>query len=325
MLASLKARIDRLPSPSTRVQLVLAVLAVCTQALIAVTGSVVRVTGSGLGCSTWPQCQPGSFVPIAHPELSQLNQWIEYGNRMLTGVVGFVAAACVAAAWLAAPRRTRVVRLALVLFGGVVAQAILGGVTVRTGLLWWIVATHFLASSVLVWFAVFLVRAIGEGDERPRRTVHDAVGALLPAMAGVLAALLLAGTLVTGAGPHAGDTDTPRLDLPIDTLAHVHGALLFVFLGMLAGLGFMLRVGGVSPLVWRRYLLLVAAVLAQGLVGLVQYWTGVPGALVSTHVAGAELVTVATAALWCATRDRGPLPVVNAEVHPAPEQASALT
>jgi cytochrome c oxidase assembly protein subunit 15 len=124
---------------------------------------------------------------------------------------------------------------------------------------------------------------------------------------------VVAGTLVTGAGPHAGDATTPRLDLPVETLAHLHAALLFVFLGMTAGLGFMLRFGGAPDRLWRRYLVLVAAVLAQGAIGMIQFWAGVPAVLVAIHVFGALLVVGATASVWCAARDRGPIPVTASE------------
>lgn len=273
--------------------------------MIAVTGSIVRVTGSGLGCPTWPECFPGSMVPVEHPEFAALNQWIEYGNRLFTGIVGIVAAASFVLAWLARPRRAHYRRLALLMPVGVVAQAVIGGVTVRLNLLWWTVAVHLLASAVMVWLAVLLVHAVDDGDHPPRWVGPPGVRVLLIALTGVLTGLLVAGTTVSGAGPHAGDPETPRLDLPVETLAHVHAAFLYVFLGMLVGLGVLLGVGG-SPTALRvRYAVLVAVVLAQGALGFVQFWTGVPELLVSAHVLGAMLVIVATAALWCAARDRG--------------------
>lgn len=270
-----------------------------TQALIAVTGSVVRVTGSGLGCPTWPECVPGSMVPVEHQEFATLHQWIEYGNRLFTGVVGFIALACFVLAWLARPRRTRYVRLAAAMPLGVLVQAVIGGITVRMDLLWWTVAVHLLASTIMVWLAVMLVHAV---DERPAQAAPAGVRTMLTIQTVVLAGLLTAGTLVTGAGPHAGDPQTPRLDLPVDTLAHVHAAFLFVFLGMLLALGVLLWVGG-SPRALRiRYGVLVGVTLGQGTLGFVQYWTGVPELLVSLHVLGAMTVIIATASLWCATQ-----------------------
>lgn len=284
----------------------MAIAAVVTQAGIAVTGSVVRVTGSGLGCPTWPRCFPGSFTPVPHAEIDAITQWVEYGNRLLTGLVGIVGLACLVLALLVRPRRRRLVLLAAAMPAGVVVQAVIGGVTVLSGLAWWTVAVHFLLSMVLVWLAVLLVAAFGEGDAAPRWFVPGALRGLLTAATAVLAALLVAGTLVTAAGPHAGDAGTPRLDVDIPTLAQLHANLLFGYLGLLVGLGFALRAVGVPARTWRRYGMLLAVVLAQGTLGLVQYATGVPEVLVSLHVLGAALVVVAMAAMWTACRDRGP-------------------
>ncbi|MBM7775258.1 cytochrome c oxidase assembly protein subunit 15 [Actinokineospora baliensis] len=304
-LETLKARIDALPTPSVRLQRAVAIAVVVTQALIAVTGSVVRVTGSGLGCSTWPQCQPGSLVPVSHPEFAALNQWIEFGNRLLTGVVGIAAFAAFALAYLARPRRRHYVRLAFAMPAGVVVQAVLGGITVRLDLLWWTVAVHFMASAVMVWLSVLLVDAVDPEPKRASR-VPAALPGLLTGSVVVLVGLLIAGTMVTGAGPHAGDPETPRLDLPVETLAHVHAAFLFVYLGMVLAAGVLLRTGAADRPLWRRYWVLVAVVVAQGALGFVQFWTGVPELLVSLHVLGATTVIAATSALWCGTRDRSP-------------------
>jgi cytochrome c oxidase assembly protein subunit 15 len=297
----------------------LAVAAVVAQAGIAVTGSVVRVTGSGLGCPTWPQCFPGSLVPVAHPETQALTQWIEFGNRLLTFLVVVVAGACLVAALATRPRRRRLTRLALVQPLGVVAQALIGGATVLLSLAWWSVAVHFVVSMVMVWLAVQLVAAAGEEGETPTRTVPAAVRGLIATSTAVLAALLLAGTFVTAAGPHAGDARTPRLDLPVPALAQLHADLLFAYLGMLVALGFTLRAVDAPAVLRRRFRLLVAAVLVQGALGITQYALGVPEALVSLHVLGAALVTVAAAALWAGTAERphGATPVPSpAELAP---------
>ena len=127
---------------------------------------------------------------------------------------------------------------------------------------------------------------------------------LIATSTAVLAALLVAGTFVTAAGPHAGDAGTPRLDLPVPALAQLHADLLFAYLGMLVALGFTLRAVGAPAALQRRYRLLVAAVVAQGALGATQYALGVPEALVSLHVLGAALVTVGAAALWAGTTER---------------------
>ncbi len=313
------ALLDRLPPTAPRTMRTLAVAAVVAQAGIAVTGSVVRVTGSGLGCPTWPQCFPGSLVPVAHPETHALTQWIEFSNRLLTFLVVIVAGACLVAALATRPRRARLTRLALFQPLGVVAQAVIGGMTVLLQLAWWSVAVHFVVSMVMVWLAVQLVAAAGDdgagdgtGDGTRDGTRDDAVPPVVPGpvrgliatSTAVLAALLVAGTFVTAAGPHAGDANTPRLDLPVPALAQLHADLLFAYLGMLVALGFTLRAVGAPPALRRRYGLLVATVVAQGALGLTQYALGVPEALVSLHVLGAALVTVGAAALWAGTTAR---------------------
>ncbi|MGQ0777985.1 MAG: COX15/CtaA family protein [Pseudonocardiales bacterium] len=288
-----------------------AIAAVITQAGIAVTGSVVRVTGSGLGCPTWPQCFPGSLVPEPHPEIAPLTQWIEFSNRLFTGLVGLVALACLVVALLVRPRRRRLVLLAATMPVGVIVQAVLGGMLVLTGLAWWTVAMHFLLSMVLVWLAVLLVAAFAEGDARPRWHLPGALRGLLRTTVAALVALLAAGTLVTAAGPHAGDAETPRLAIDVEALAQVHGDLLVAFLGLLTGLGFAMHAVGVPAHTWRRYAVLVGVVLAQGTVGVVQYLTGVPELLVSLHVLGAATVVVAMAGLWSGCRIRDDLPATS--------------
>ncbi|WP_309116706.1 COX15/CtaA family protein [Saccharothrix sp.] len=276
-----------------------AVAVVIAQAGIAVTGSIVRVTGSGLGCPTWPECVAGSLTPVEHPEVAPLHQWVEFGNRTLTGLVGIIAGLCVLAAWYSRPRRKRVLKLALIQLVGVGVQAVVGGITVLTGLLWWTVSVHFLISMVLTWLAVLLHASLKEGDAPARPRISANVLRLQVVQAGVLGLLLLAGTFVTAAGPHAGDASTPRLDLPVETLSQLHADLLFLFLGMLIALGFVLHNQARRP-----YYVLVATVVAQGALGMVQYWTGVPEVLVSIHVLGAGAVVIATANLWVATRER---------------------
>jgi cytochrome c oxidase assembly protein subunit 15 len=239
-------------------------------------------------------------VPQPHPEVATLHQWIEFGNRLLTGLVGLVGLACLVVALLVRPRRRRLVLLAATMPLGVVAQAVLGGVTVLAGLAWWTVAAHFLVSMVLVWLAVLLVAAFAEGDDPPRWHLPRP-----------LRGLLIAGTLVTAAGPHAGSSATARLAIGVPALAQLHADLLVGFLGLLAGLGFALRATGVPAHIWRRFTVLVCVVLAQGTLGAVQYLTGVPEVLVSLHVLGAASVVVAMAALWTSCRARDHETAVN--------------
>jgi cytochrome c oxidase assembly protein subunit 15 len=190
-----------------------------------------------------------------------------------------------------------------------VAQAVIGGITVLTGLLWWTVAIHLLVSMAMVWLAVLLYVKIGEPDDGlPTPRVPKPLRQLTILTAIVLAAQLVSGTLVTGAGPHAGDKSTdrvvPRLEVAITTLVHLHTSLLVAYLSLLVALGFaLLAVRAPRPVLLTAGVLLIV-VLAQGLVGTVQFFTGVPAALVAIHVAGAAACTAATAALWASMRER---------------------
>lgn len=304
--------VDRLPLPSRRTQLLIALAVLATQAGIAVTGAIVRVTASGLGCPTWPQCFPGSFTPVGVSEVPGIHQAVEFGNRMLVFAVTLCAALIVLAV-IRARRRREVLVYAWLMPAGTVLQAILGGITVLTGLLWWTVALHLLASMLMVWLAAVLVSKVATPDDGVETVRAPVPLRMLTALSGVaLGAVLVAGTLVTGAGPHAGDKsiDRPvaRLEIEITTLVHLHSQLLIGYLALLIGLGFGLYATGITKPVRDRYFVLIGLVLAQALVGVVQYFTDVPAALVAIHVGGAALCTAATAALWAALRTREPLP-----------------
>ena len=305
---------DLLPSPGVRAQRVIAALVILTQGGIAVTGAIVRVTSSGLGCPTWPQCFPGSFTPVAVSEVPRVHQAVEFGNRMIT--LGVVLTAVLAVlAVTRARRRREVLVYAWLIPASTAVQAVLGGITVLTGLLWWTVALHLLASMTMVWLAVLLYVRVGEPDDGSAHLVAPKpVRRLTLLSAAVLAAVLVAGTLVTAAGPHAGDNSptrtVPRLRIEITTLVHVHSSLLIAYLALLVGVGFGLAAVHAPRPVTIRLAVLLALVCAQALVGVVQYYTGVPPALVAVHVAGAAAATAATAALWASMRQRAqPEPV----------------
>ena len=312
--------VDRLPMPSLRVQKAIALIVLATQAGIAVTGAVVRVTASGLGCPTWPQCFPGSFTPIGVSEVPVLHQVVEFGNRTLTSVV-VIAAAAIVLAVTRAHRRRNVIVFAWLMPAGTVVQAILGGITVRTGLLWWTVAVHLLASMAMVWLATLLYVKVTEPDEGESLPAFPEPLRWLVGLSGLaLTGVLIAGTLVTGAGPHAGDKSidrvVPRLEIEIVTLVHVHAELLIGYLALLVGLGFGLYAVGASAAVKLRLKVLLGLVLAQATVGVVQYFTDVPAALVAVHVGGATLCVAGTAALWASARVRQAIVV--------PESAAVL-
>ena len=300
--------VDLLPEPSLGAQRLIAAMVIVTQGGIAVTGAIVRVTASGLGCPTWPQCFPGSFTPVAVAEVPRIHQAVEFGNRMISFAV-VIAAILAVLAVIRARRRTEVLVYAWLMPASTVLQAVIGGVTVLTGLLWWTVAIHLLASMAMVWLAVLLYVKIGEPDEgEPTATVVPPLRWLTVLSATTLAAVLVAGTLVTAAGPHAGDTSpyrtVPRLRIEVTTLVHAHSSLLVAYLGLLVGLGFgLLAVRAPRPVLLRLGVL-VLLLFAQATVGTVQFFTGVPAALVAVHVAGAAACTAATAALWASMRER---------------------
>ncbi len=316
---------DLLPLPSLRTQRILAAAVVISQALIAVTGSIVRVTASGLGCPTWPQCFPGSFTPVPHAEVPIVHQVVEFGNRLITFAVVITAILAVLAV-TRARRRREVVFYAWLMPASTVLQAVIGGITVLTGLLWWTVAIHLLVSMAMVWLATLLYIKIGEPDDGVvTAVVAKPLRQLTFLSAILLTTTLITGTLVTGAGPHAGDKSpqrtVPRLEVEIITLAHIHASLLICYLSLLIGLGAGLLAVNSPRLVKRRLGFVVGAVMVQALIGVVQYHTGVPAVLVAFHVAGAATCTVATAALWAAMRQRTESHSLTSRLHTEDERA----
>lgn len=261
------------------------------QVLIVVTGGLVRLTGSGLGCPTWPQCEPGSYTPSFEPA-DGIHPYIEFGNRMLGILVGAVALLTVLAVWRWARRRPMTLLAGLVL-GGTLTQGVLGGITVRTGLHPLTVMAHFLISMLLVVASTLLVwhlRSRPSGPGAPPR-----LRGLSWALVGVGALVLVLGTVVTGAGPHSGDADEPaRLGLDPELMSRVHAGSVWVFLGLLVAVFLVLRR---MPLdaraLTRPWTVVLAVTLLQGVIGYVQYFTGLPVALVSLHMLGAALLTVA--------------------------------
>ena len=252
---------------------------------IVVTGGVVRLTGSGLGCPTWPRCTDESFTP--HGELTY-HSAIEFGNRMVTFVLAAVAIATFVAAWRVGRRGP--LRLALLLAVGVPAQAVLGGVTVLLDLNPWVVAGHLLISLAMISVAVLLLRRVHDED-RPRRTVVPLPLARLAWLTYAVGwAVLYAGTVVTGSGPHAGDVDSPRNGLDPRGMSQLHADLVFLLVGLTVGLLLALLATGARAEAVRAAEVLLAVELAQGLVGFVQYFSGLPVLVVAVHLLGSALV-----------------------------------
>lgn len=275
-----------------------------SNAIISITGAVVRVTGSGLGCSTWPECHPGTLVPDQRVGLAAIHQAIEFGNRTITGIVLAASAGMLLLALIIQPVRRSLVTLAALIVGGVVFQAIWGGITVLLGLAWWTVAPHLLASLILVFLAAILVIRVDETDAPARLTVPRPLAALTWATAAVLAAVTVTGTLTTAAGPHAGDSTTPRLTWDLRTIAQVHADLMFLYLGLLVALVIALIAVGAPAVLRRRGWWLVGLTAGQGALGLAQYFLGVPEGMVVAHVALAVTLVAVAAFLAMATRTR---------------------
>ena len=275
------------PSPTAVRRVFLATLV--ANVGIVVTGGAVRLTASGLGCPTFPRCTDHSLVVTREMGGHGL---VEFGNRMLTFALSAVVVAAVVVAWRAGRRDLRAA--ALLLFGGIVAQAVLGGVTVLTGLNPVTVMAHFLLSVALIAVAT-RAHLLSAGQRvPPRRVVHPAVLLGGRGLLVVTALLLLAGTVVTGTGPHSGDKNaTHRLPFDLVEVTQLHADLVFLLVGLTIGLAVALQATDVPPVLRRRVRVLLGVVLAQGLVGYAQYATDLPVALVAVHVLGACLVWVA--------------------------------
>ena len=258
---------------------------------IVVTGGLVRLSGSGLGCPTWPQCVPGSFTPVPHQEQG-FHKLIEFGNRSLTSVVGVAALLVIVAIWRWAPGRRGLLRISVLPLVGVLLQAVLGGISVLTGLNPAVVAAHFLASMVLVSLSAYLLYRVGEGDDPPVLLVRPQIRTVAWATAALGAVVLLLGTVVTGSGPHSGDASTPRFGFDPRTISWLHADAVMLFVGLTVAVLLAVRLTATDPRPRRAWHAVLGITVLQGLVGYTQYLTGLPEALVLVHMLGASLLAV---------------------------------
>lgn len=302
-------RLSRLPRPTVPQLRILAIVSLIANIGIVITGGAVRLTGSGLGCPTVPMCTEESLVP--HAALG-IHGYIEFGNRMLT----FVVAAAGVLLWIAAmrgPRLPRLRLLATLVACFVPAQAVIGAATVLTKLNPWIVMGHFLVSIVLVvisTWAVWVTRrapddadpAPGEGP-RTHRTVPKPVETLARITFVAVCALIYAGAVVTGSGPHAGDQEAKRTGFDLAVVTQAHADLAFGVLGLTVGTLLAYRAVAAPPRAQRAALLLLIALLSQAVIGYIQYATDLPVLLVGLHMLGATLIAVASTATLLGTRD----------------------
>ncbi len=279
---------------------------------IVLTGGIVRLTASGLGCSTWPQCEPGHFTPVTHAATSW-HPFIEFGNRTVTGLLGVLALLTL---WVVWPRRDRSRSyrlLGLVPILGVLTQAVVGGVIVLLDLHPGWVATHFLISMALVAASTALVVRDAEGDGPPTPVAGPGLRGLARASVPLAVVVLGLGVVTTGSGPHSGDDEVGyRFALDPVTVSKVHAGAVWLFgLTVLALAVVALRGRAAAP-VRRAVVALVAVTALQGAIGYVQYFTGLPEALVAAHMLGAALLVVAEVRAVLALRTRGPVPPTTA-------------
>jgi cytochrome c oxidase assembly protein subunit 15 len=258
---------------------------------IVVTGGLVRLTGSGLGCPTWPQCVPGSFIPVPHQEQG-FHKLIEFGNRTLTSVVGIAALLVIVAIWRWAPNRRTLRRISVLPLLGVLLQAVLGGITVLTGLNPALVAAHFLASMVLVSLSAYLLYRVGEGDDVPVTLVRPEIRSVAWVTAGLGAVVLILGTVVTGSGPHSGDAATPRFGFDPRTISWLHADTVMLFAGLVVAVLLAVHLTASDPRPRKVWHAVLGVTVLQGLIGYAQYLTGLPEVLVLVHMLGASLLTV---------------------------------
>lgn len=303
----LKAR-DAVWNPTPGSLRLLALLGVVVNAGIVLTGGAVRLTKSGLGCPTWPKCTGDSLLPHSSPEHSPVNMAIEFGNRTLTFLVLAVGIAVYVAARRLSPNRPELTRLAVWQPIGVLVQAGVGGLTVLTRLHPTMVSPHYLFSIALIFVALLLYVRAGEGDGPVERLVEPLVHRLTVAMVWAVLAVLVAGTFVTGSGPHAGDAEAARLPFPIVEITRVHSLLAWATVALTAALLVLHRRTGAPEKVRRAGLVLLGAILLQGLIGYVQYFLGVPEVLVAAHVLGSTLLWIAALNLLYAGRVRPAVP-----------------
>ncbi|TWE12690.1 COX15/CtaA family protein [Rudaeicoccus suwonensis] len=263
---------------------------------IVLTGGLVRLSGSGLGCPDWPECVSGSLTPVAH-QAQTWHKYVEFSNRMLTSVVSIVAVALLVGIILDMRRgsgRKHLWQPVVLILVGIAVQAVVGGISVLMKLNPVIVATHFLASMVLVSASAWLVWRSYEGDGRATPIIRHEVRWLALATSAACAVVLVLGTMTTGAGPHSGDAKEPaRLHIAVRTIAWLHADSVMLFCGLVVAMLLCCVLVASEPLPKRAWTLVLIITILQGALGYTQYFLGVPATLVEFHMLGATLLVVA--------------------------------
>ncbi|MFF5441653.1 heme A synthase [Streptomyces achromogenes] len=292
------------PDPRTVRRAALAALVMSV--VIVVTGGAVRLTGSGLGCPTWPTCTDDSLTTTRAMGFHGI---IEFGNRMLTYVLCAAVGWAIIAARSEKPWRRSLTRLGWAQFWVVMGNAVLGGIVVLVGLNPYTVAAHFLLSTALIAIATVMWQRTREGDEAPRPLVGKAVAQLVWFLVAASALLIAVGTVVTGAGPHAGDSsEVERIPIDWETVSKLHAVLAWIVVTLTFALWFVLKAVDAPKVPLARTRELFVVLLCQGAIGYVQYFTHLPEALVAAHMLGSTVMWIWVLRVLLALRERPEAP-----------------
>jgi cytochrome c oxidase assembly protein subunit 15 len=290
-----------------------ALAAVVANVVIMSTGEAVRLSKSGLGCPDWPDCTARSLVAASTAGQTTLNTWIEFGNRLLNFPLVVIAGltfivACCYRSPETGRRRRDLIWLAAALPGGVIGQAVVGGIVVLTKLSPAWVAVHFMLSTAIVAAAVVLHVRAGEGDGPAVPVVRRDLRVIGATLVGAVALTFAAGTVVTGTGKLAGNAAAPRFRLPFIGVTQFHADIGWVIAALSFALLMGLPLSGAPRAAVRRIYLMAGLTLAQGAIGYAQYFSGLPAGLVWVHVTVAVVIWVVVVRVYLAMRERGPLP-----------------
>ncbi|MBY8887432.1 COX15/CtaA family protein [Streptomyces sp. PTM05] len=307
---------DRWQPPSKWVERV-ALATVVMAVLIVVGGGAVRLTDSGLGCPTWPTCTAQSLTPT---KAMGIHGVIEFTNRMITDVLCVVVGAAILTARSRTPWRRSLTRLGWGQFWLVMGNAVLGGIVVLTGLNPYLVGSHDVLAFALLTVALLMWQRARESDAPARDLVPRPVRQLTWVLAAATCALVLAGLVTTGAGPHAGDArHVHRIPVNWREITQLHVDFVYIVVGLTVALWFVLRAIGAPALMRRRVVELFAVLMSQGVVGYVQYFTHLPVGVVEVHMLGACLVWIAMVRVVLAMRER---PEVTAAAAVPPQESA---
>ncbi|MFI6940789.1 heme A synthase [Streptomyces sp. NPDC050418] len=295
-------------TPSQRMLQRAVIASLVMNVVIVVTGGAVRLTGSGLGCPTWPKCTDDSLTATAEMGFHGV---IEFGNRLLAYVLCAAVGWAIIAARSTKPHRRSLTRLGWLQFWLVMSNAVLGGIVVLVGLNPYTVAAHFLLSTTLISVATVMWQRAREGDAAPRPLVGKAVRQLVWFLTVAAGLLIAVGTVVTGAGPHAGDSsEVHRIPLNWEDVSKLHAVLAWVVVSLTFALWFVLKAVDAPPGPLRRTRDLFLVLLGQGAIGYVQYFTDLPEVLVAAHMLGSCLVWIAIIRVLLSLRER-PAPALD--------------